>query len=65
LALLDLFGRDPENSKNLDHYPNDRIHHLRGWWYFRVDRETPEKTFNALKGIDNCILASTNILNCL
>ena len=66
-ALLDLLcrNRNPKYRENLDHYPNDCIHHFGGWRHFCVDFKTSEKTFDALECIDKRILASPNILNCL
>jgi hypothetical protein len=63
--LFNLLGRNPRDGENLDHYLNNHIHHFRGRRDLCVDLETPEKTLDALKNIDECIIVSPNILGCL
>jgi hypothetical protein len=64
-AFFNLLRRNPKNRQNFDHNLNDCIHHFRGRPHRCVDLETSEKAFNALKDIDERILASSNILSCL
>jgi hypothetical protein len=63
--LLYLPRSDPKDGKNLYHYLNHYIHHLRGRRHFYIDVETTEKHLYPLKDVDKCFLACTRILSSL
>jgi hypothetical protein len=61
--LFNLLGCYPENRENLNHYPNDYIHHLWGRRHFYIDLEASEKHLNALKDVYENVLACPSIFS--
>ena len=64
-AMPDLLCCDPKNGDNLGHYLNGHVRHFGGQRHFCVHLETSKKHIDALKDIQKCVLARTNVLSCL
>ena len=63
--MFDLLCRNPKYRENLNHYPYDNIHHLRGRRHLCVHLETSEKHFDSFEDVHNSVLTCLNVLSCL
>jgi hypothetical protein len=49
LGFLNHLHHNSKSGEDLNHYPNNYIHHVHGWRHFCITLETAEKQLNALK----------------
>jgi hypothetical protein len=64
-SLSDLFSCNSKDVQDLHHRFGDYIHHFLVKCRFRINLESLEKSFYALKDLKKSVLARTNILGCL
>ena len=56
-------GRDRKDSQHLNHNLNDHIAHSHRRWDASIYLKSAEETFNAVKDVDELVLASSRIFS--
>ena len=60
-SLVDLFCRQGKHDQQFDHNFDHHLSHRRGGLDLRVNLESTGDVFNALEGVDKCIVAFSHV----